>query len=1215
MADHTAVDLTPISEKQVHFNFKAVALAAASMSHVRNGLKRNSRNSDSWHRRKSPPKQISLEMCISHSQSSMPLHVLAGEGKLEELKSSIDAYELTLKETDQNGCTLLHHAAAHNQVTVMQYLIDSGINLDDTDNDGNTALHLATSNECVEACHLLLSSGASDTVLNKDLDAPLHIAARGKNKALAAILNHQVEYLVLGYRSRTPLHVIAEFDNIEGVKMFNRTINSGVNKNRTIKLCAADDDGLTPMHLAARKNSHRTLEFFINCCSNYGYSIEDVLGFLDEENSTPLHAAVDSGNFEVAEVLLKHGASPIVSRGDLIPPLHLACSQGRAAMVKAMVELAGCEIVAHTDQHRRTPLHYCALSVHSSCMINYIAEKARSIININAQDDKGRTPLHNAITSANLSGTTELLSYGANPMLKDKHGFNALHIAVHRNRKVIVSTLLGTPQAAELATAKSSTGYSALHLALRLGHGELIPGLISALQFEIENNKDDNGDNYLHLAASRGDVKALKSLLDVPAIRKSLNEPNNRGATPLHLGAYSGQFGCVQLLLNNGAMVHRCFNGNTAFNVACRKGYTDCAKLLLLAHPSQLNLTDDNGNSALHAAAQSKIPSMVTLVLDEGCKLTVNSDSKSFFDLIIDTADFKCAMAVVNHDRWQECLDFYSPPQPCPMVGLIQQMPKVAKVVLDRCYSKAENLDKSHRDYWELFDFKYLLIRESDADAETTEQQPGTCDRPKLLRSDSTVQADYDEVKLTTVLYKEGTHRRTATFNEKSKGGSQCSLKTMKVLENMMAYKRVNLLTHPVVNAFLSNKWRRYGRFIYNSIFLFHFLMVFLLSVFVLIIPNPVQILESVSSTDVNETDLNNTRTVEPHSLEISTGAQVLRAVTLLLNVIFLARIGLFLIISRSRAKAIKAFRHISLWINLLTGIFNFIYLVAPNTLEIWPVGAVACFFSWLSLLFGLEHFTMTGTIVKMIVAVTKTVVLVLLMCVFMLLAFAFSFYILAGNLSEFSNVGYSFISVFGFMLGELPYESYVKEDVSGNLIYGKLFLVFILVLAVLMSIVIANLLIGLAIGDIERIKLSAILDKKATEIYYFSQIDKALPKRLLRHCLRTTYVQYPNAKKSRALQWLWQESSKWIEDILEMETERTNGPCPTATTDYVEEISQLKRHILDLKETVQQLQDITSLHWRKSLLEQQSTISLNSFDMDFMEDFASNGSSDNETQ
>ena len=1210
MANQTAIDVTPKNVNSVPGNYEAVTLADESVGHVKNGLRKYSGNNGShnlWHRRKSTSKQISLEM--SSTQSGIPLHVLAGEGKLEELKSSIDAYDLTLKETDQNGYTLLHHAAAHNQVTVMQYLIDSGINLDDTDNDGNTALHLATSNECVEACHLLLSSSASDTVLNKELDAPLHIAARGKNKALAAILNHQVECSVLGYRSRTPLHVIAEFDNIEGVKIFNEKVMTSANKNQ-FKLGAADDDGLTPMHLAARKNAHRVLDFFLSACTKYSYSTESVLGFLDEENSTPLHAAVDSGNFEVAEVLLKHGASPIVSRGDLIPPLHLACSQGRAAMVKAMIELAGCEIVAHTDQHMRTPLHYCALSIHSSCMIPYIAERARSIVNINAQDDKGRTPLHNAITSANISGTTELLSYGANPMIKDKHGFNALHIAVHRNRKVIVSTLLGTPQAAELATAKSSTGYSALHLALRLGHGELIPGLISAVQCDIENcSRDDNGDNYLHLAAGRGDIKALKSLLDVPAIRKSLNEPNNIGSTPLHSGASSGHYRCIEILLNNGAMFHRCFAGKTAFIVACRKGYTDCAKLLLQAHPRQLHLTDDNGNSALHAAAQSKIPSMVTLILDEGCKLTMNSDSKSFFDLIIDTADFKCAMAVVNHDRWQECLDFYSPPQPCPMIGLIQQMPKVAKVVLDRCHSKAENLNKSHPDYWELFDFKYLLIRESDANTATTEQQSGLPDHPKLERFDSTFRPDFDESLLTTVQYKGNRQRRSVVSSEISKRKSsrvQCGSKTMVVLENMMAYKRENLLTHPVVNSFLSTKWKRYGRFIYNSFYMFQLLTVFLLSVFVLVIPNPVQVLSSASSTTVNQTDLNNT---EPESFEISTGAQVLRAFILVLNTIFFAYIVFNLIICRSNA--IKAFGHISLWIKLLTIFFNFVFLVAPNTLEIWPVGAVACFFSWLSLLFGLEYFAVTGTIVKMIVAVTKTVVLVLLMCVFMLLAFAFSFYILAGHLSEFSNVGYSFISVFGFMLGELPYESYIKEDVSGNLIYGKLFLVFILVLAVLMSIVIANLLIGLAIGDIERIKLNAILEKKATEIVYFTTLDRFLPKRYMQYILYTSYTHYPNAKKS-IVGWIWQDGMKLINNVLDMETEKqtqTNGPCPTTTTDYVEEISELKRHILDLKETVQQLQDATSLHWRRSSLEQQSTVSLNSFDMDFMEDFSTNSS------
>ncbi len=70
---------------------------------------------------------------------------------------------------------------------------------------------------------------------------------------------------------------------------------------------------------------------------------------------------------------------------------------------------------------------------------------------------------------------------------------------------------------------------------------------------------------------------------------------------------------------------------------------------------------------------------------------------------------------------------------------------------------------------------------------------------------------------------------------------------------------------------------------------------------------------------------------------------------------------------------------------------------------------------------------------------------LVLLVSLFLLFAFAFSLYILVGGLSEFHDVGYAFLTVFRFMLGELPYDTYVRLDVAGGLTFGKLVLTFIL--------------------------------------------------------------------------------------------------------------------------------------------------------------------------
>ncbi len=1181
MSKQVSIELEPISEKKDNTvpspSFKSSAIVAAAVKR-----RRNTHTRSFSIKRKFSSKQLSLELCLY--EGSVPVLTLVTEGRLEELKSTIQEHNLSLTEVDENGRTLLHHAILHNQELIMSFLIDSGGDMDAVDNRGNTPLHLAADNDLPEACHILLTNGANDSILNKDAFAPLHIAARGKNMALSAILDHPINTSVQGHRGMTVVHVICEHDNVEGMDIIQTKIIADLFKTtkEDFIMLAPDDNGLTPIHLAARKNSYRVLDYIIRRAVEFGHDIDVVFGFLDEDNSTPLHAAVDSCNTEVVEVLLKHGASPVDSKGDLIPPLHLACSQGRSDMVKMMVEHAGPEIISSTDQQQKTPLHHCALSIHSSCMIPFLVENGKGIIQIDAHDARGRTPLHNAITSANLAGTKELISYGASPLAKDQRGLNALHLALNSKRKVIVNALLELPCAPELISHTCSKGYSAIHHALHIGHSEVIPKMISALRHasEVQKIRDEEGNNYLHIAAGKGDVKALKALLNVLEIHKLLNEPNNCGMTPLHSAATGGHFRCIDLLLNNGAMFHKALNGDTAFIIACKNGFTSCAKLLLQSQTFQIAVIDEHGNTALHAAAISKTPSLISLLLDKKCKLVANFESLSFFDMIIDSGDLDCVLAVINHDRWQECLDFCSPSFPSPFIRLIEQMPKAAKAVLDRCHSRA-TLDKSHPDYWKSFEFKYLYSQKSKENKI----------HDNLLTSNS-VHPEKEDVIEATVKYKgNGQSNLPQDPSRLCVKKVHLGKKTMNILQKMKQFKRQALLTHPVTNAFLESKWRRYGNMYYFAVYSFEAMIVFLLSAFVIVAPHPLKQLSTVNETDPNRT------VILEELLAPTLGFKVIRGVTVGLNTLYLIFITFNVAILLKR-KSIRSLLQVTISINIISVIFMYVFLLFSHVVSVWPIGAVSCFLSWLSLLLLLERLSLPGTIVKMFLEVTKTVLLVLFVSIFLLLAFAFSFYILAGSLSEFDNVGYSFLSVFGFMLGELPYDTYVRLDVAGDLPFGTMVLVFIMVLAIILSIVLANLLIGLAVGDIERVKLNAILQRKDIEIEFFAQLDASIPRGSLNRFSLLSYTIYPN--RNRSIWSIWRDSWKWIEHQIEPEESDTASSANIATC--ISDIADLKLHVLELKETLQLMQE-TNVDIKRRYQGLSAKSSISSFDFNASEE------------
>ena len=1068
--------------------------------------------------------QISLQVFKNRSIDSeeyLSPFQLAAQGKLEELKIFIEAIG-SVKEKDENGATLIHHAAASNQIATMQYLIQStSISINALDNNGNTALHLSAKNGHSEAIHLLLQSGADDTILNSDKDAPLHIATHANNvQAIEAFLQHPtVDIVIAGKRKRTPLHIISELDHIEALQVFHSYIiaQEMFKKVNGFRLCAKDEDELTPLHLAARSGSHRVLEFLISNCMKHNYRPEIILSFLDEENSTPLHAAIDGGHLAVVKVLLRHGAKADIIKDQQPPPFILASSQGKFEMMKAMLELGSREAIFCKDIYGQTALHRCTQSLNCAEIMCFLIENKAEV---DAIDNKGRTPLMMAITAGSLTGVKLLLCKGASACIKDFEGRNALHHAVTCNRKLITQHLLELPCASNLVIDVDNNSLSPIHHALKESRSTLVALMVSVVKNQLTNIKDSLGNNYLHLAANSGDAKALSILLAIPECHKLLNETNNYGGTPLHVAASQGHIRSTEILLAHGAMVHKCHLGHTPFMFACYKGQLGTVKLVYKSHPYQLNWTDDKKNTPLHVGALSGNPQIITFLLDIGAKLELNFASESFFDSIVDNNDEKCAMAVVNHERWQECLDFTSPHRPHPMISLINRMPKVARVVLDRSLTKAE-YDREHAEYWERYDFKYLQVTEMP-------HLQTVHDDSKISETTPLIYDDKHMMVSPQIQYK-GSVKKTSVPHPSVKQNKRAS--HLDALRGMIRYNRASLLAHPVTENYLKAKWRSYGKWIHLTGTLLTFLQVILLFAFTLLAPRPY-----IDSTTVqldnctNNVTLNNTVNAsifgdctEEVPVRFSFTTNIVRFVTL--AVTFLNLIQWLVVVLKIRLEALNFVRNTFVLVDGLAVAFTAIYLIPWSTgglhVAIWEAGAIASFFVWFSLILKIQLFDLFGVYVTMFITITRSVFQVLVIFFLFICAFALSFYILAGNLHPFSTIGYSFFTNFAHLLGEIDYNQFIEASAEGILQFDTLTFFFVILLAILMSIVVMNLLIGIAVGDIEQIRQHALTEKRILEVKVFTRLDSLMPGQLLHQLSPDFYIKYPN-KRVPCIKYIW---------------------------------------------------------------------------------------------
>ncbi|XP_072017056.1 transient receptor potential cation channel subfamily A member 1-like [Amphiura filiformis] len=789
--------------------------------------------------------------------------------------------------------------------------------------------------------------------------------------------------------------------------------------------------------------------------------------------NTVLHSAVSGGCTISIGVCLDAGAPPDVQQVGLNTVLHSAVSGG------------------------------CIISI-GVCLDAGAPPDVQQGAELDAIDKNGRTPLLLSTSRGAWRTASFLIQRGASHMNKDYQSRNLMHLVVLSGGNI---NIFGVEIAEkrgmhQLINETDDLGHTPMHYATRDGNIKSLQGLLELGATVNLKNKQDK-QSPLHFAARYGRFNSCKRLLDSigPYI---INDTDGKGMTALHIAAWNGHSKVIQLLMLRGALLHRDHAGRTPLHLASMAGNIDCMRVLLSTHSYLLDQVDRQGESALHVAAHEGQAKAVGYLLTAGASLSLNHKEETVFDIVIDEKNDDVAVAMIMHDRWHETLNNYSSNMGrCPIVMLTEHMPEIMMKVLDRCVTVSEH-DPASADFWVNYDFRYL---EGPISTRIEFKKSTGMDMPPLpalnVSSYSLFQVNYD------FRYLEGPISTRIEF-KKSTG---MDMPPLPALNAMVQHNQVDLLSHPLCIEYLNSKWSAYGGPIHYS-YMTIFLLFVTLFTYVIACVNPTPIMQEDGTVSHNGNGTSAETQFKYVGQHIALAYIVIYAC---LNIIK----EFAQMFSQGSAYFTSTQNYGECILYVCTLMFVLPFWVGVYSHYQWAAGSIAIFFAWFNLLMYQERIDRIGIFIVMFIEILKSILQVMVVFSVIIIAFGLSFYMLmSGEINHaFKTPVISIFRVFSMMMGEIDFINSFVAPLTDNdpatLHYSYLSYIFLVAIVILLPILLMNLLIGLAVGDIEAVQRNAKLKRLAMQVNLHSEYEPKLPAKILEYVTKDHITIRPNACSS----------------------------------------------------------------------------------------------------
>jgi ankyrin repeat protein len=343
-------------------------------------------------------------------------------GMLDEVKAWINEDPNRLKHKGSKGETLMHAAAAGNQLEVMQWLhsvdntlikscIDGGINL----------MHIAAAKGFTQtAAWIHHNDPLQITLENKEKKTPFYYAALYQRIAFLKLFVKEIQ------ANPSFIFQIIELPVPETLNFLLKHINPDItNKFKQ-----------TGLHLAAQSGQEGNV---IELLTHHAK-----LDLPDHFGRTALYVAVLQGHHSIVRFLIQHGAklNPITQDKETL--LHASVFYGNVEIVQELLAYQeGKDLIFKKDIDGKTPLHKACWGHPKGEVVHLLIAHGANVIETNKY---GYTPLHWACKHGHRSSAVHLINAGATVDIANVNGDTPMDLTIEFGQAEMIHLFLGTKE-------------------------------------------------------------------------------------------------------------------------------------------------------------------------------------------------------------------------------------------------------------------------------------------------------------------------------------------------------------------------------------------------------------------------------------------------------------------------------------------------------------------------------------------------------------------------------------------------------------------------------------------------------------------------------------------------------------------------------------------------------------------------------------------------